>query len=237
MENLISENQNKKYNISNIKLLAQKARSLILDLLFPSFCAGCKKEGSFLCKDCKEKIEILNTPSHIGMDSHIKKLYCATTYKNDILEKLIYDFKFQFISQIKNELSELLLDHLKEVGFKKDDDHILIPVPLHKKRLMWRGFNQSEVLAEVIGKELGIPVINNALIRKINTEPQSKIEKRKIRIKNIKNVFKLKDSKLIENKKIILVDDITTTGSTLKECAKELKKGNPSEITAFIVAK
>jgi len=212
-------------------------KKFILDIFFPSFCVSCKKEGSFLCDSCEEKIFIFKRPSHLPEKSKIKKFYCATEYKQKTLEKLIHNFKYRFIKEAKNDISKILIKHLELSEFKPNKNQILIPVPLHKKRLKWRGFNQSEILAKEIGSYFDIPVTTNILFREKYTEPQISKQNRKERIKNIKNVFSCKNLNSIKNKEIILVDDVITTGSTLKECAKTLSKNNANDILAIVVAK
>ncbi len=190
-----------------------------------------------MCKDCKKRIDIFKTPSHFPKKSKLEIFYCATKYKQDEIEKLIYSFKYQFIKEIKNELCEILMEHLKISGFKKNSSQVLIPVPLHKKRLRWRGFNQSEILAKEISDHFDIPMITNVLFRKKYTEPQTLKQDRKERIKNVKNAFLCKNIEIIKDKEIILIDDVLTTGATLKECAKILSKNNIKKIIAITIAK
>ncbi len=225
-----------KYHWTKIKKL-KSLKKFILDIFFPSFCVSCKKEGSFLCSLCKEKIEIYQTPTNINQKSKIKKLYCATDYKQKTVSNLIHTLKYDFIKETSSSATEILIKHLKIAGFSPKKEHIIIPVPLHKKRLKWRGFNQSEIIAEKIGKHFNIPVYKNILYRIKYTDPQTKQKDRKDRIKNIKNAFLCKNEKEIKNKEIILVDDVTTTGSTLKECAKALKTQTKKDIIAMVIAK
>lgn len=219
------------------KLELKEIKKFLLDIFFPSFCAGCKKEGSFLCSECEEKIEIKETPSHLPLKTKIEKIYCATEYRQDIVKDLIYDYKYKFIKEIKNELSRLIIKHLEKTGFEKKGNYLIIPVPLHKKRLRWRGFNQSELLAKKIGEHFKIPMENRALTRIKYTAPQALQENKEERLKNLKGAFECKNSKILENKHIILVDDIATTGSTIKECAKTLLANGAAKISVVVVAK
>lgn len=117
---------------------------------------------------------------------------------------------------------------------------ILAPVPLHKKRLVWRGFNQAELLAEQISKKLKIRIYKDILIRQKNTAPQMEIKDKDERVKNVKDAFEAKKSfsqDEFKNRIFILIDDVSTTGSTLQECAKALKTLKPKEIWAFVIAK
>ena len=114
------------------------------------------------------------------------------------------------------------------------NDFIIIPVPLSQKRLKWRGFNQAEEIAKNLSIYLEIPILNNILIKNKDTTFQSKLsnEERKI---NLLNTFNCNEN--MENKKILLVDDIYTTGSTMEECSKVLKQSKAKEIIGITIAK
>jgi len=217
--------------------MLKKIKKFILDIFFPSFCAGCKKEGSFLCKNCKYKIEIFKTPSHFPKKAKIKKFYCAAEYKNETLKKLIHDFKYKHIKEIQNELSDIIIKHLKLVNFTPSENQILVPVPLHKKRFKKRGFNQSELLAEKIGRHFNIPVKTKLIKRKKDTKHQTLQEKKEKRKENLKDAFVLISKEKITKKEIVLVDDVITSGATLKECAKTISRASPQNISAIVVAK
>ena len=134
-----------------------------------------------------------------------------------------------------------LIEDIKKKDLKK---FILMPIPLHQKRLRWRGFNQAELLAQVINQKLNIPVINNLLVRIKNNTPQAKIKKAFQRRQNIHDVFEIKDvpceAKNVFNFKkkiIILVDDISTTSATLGEAARTLNVLKPKQIWGLVLTK
>lgn len=112
----------------------------------------------------------------------------------------------------------------------------MIPVPIHNDRKRKRGYNQSELIAKEIGKKLDIPVISNCLVKIKNVVPQSTLNKEQ-RKQNIKGVYQVKKEETIKGKRIVLVDDIFTTGSTLEECSKMLKQAGASKIGIFTIAK
>jgi ComF family protein len=145
-----------------------------------------------------------------------------------VLAKLIHRFKYDFAQEICGDLVKILLRSgcLKKLeGYGKNA--CIVPVPLHKKRLNFRGFNQSEVLAEEIFKNTRIK----------NTEPQAQLKKIK-RLTNVKNAFEIKPSAKINPEKIyLLLDDVCTTGSTINECAKILKKYGAKTVIGLTVAK
>lgn len=112
----------------------------------------------------------------------------------------------------------------------------IIPVPISKKRRKERGYNQSELIAREIAKRMQIPYQNQCLFKTKNIVEQSKLNKEE-RQKNIQGVYELHNSQILENKKILLVDDIYTTGSTANECSKILRQANPKKIDVFTIAK
>ena len=204
----------------------------ILNIFFPIHCLGCNQEGSFICFNCFNKLP-LNTelPSN--------NLLIASYYEYPLIKKIIHRYKYDFVKELAKPLGLLMIKKLNNFpnNFNKNNS-ILIPVPLHKKRLKWRGFNQSELLAQVISQELNIPVINNILIRNKHTLPQVKLENSKQRKENIEQAFQINPNfkNNLENKKIILIDDISTTGATLEECTKALKPLKPKKIIGLVVA-
>ena len=120
-------------------------------------------------------------------------------------------------------------------GFIKNYD-IIIPVPIHKKRYKERGYNQSELLASEIARTLNISIEKHVLTKNVNNTPQSKLSKIE-RKNNANGVYKIINAQKIKNKKIIIIDDIYTTGSTANECSKVLKQAGASEIAVFTIAK
>jgi len=205
----------------------------ILNIFFPIHCLGCNQEGSFICFNCFNKLP-LNTelPSN--------NLLIASYYEYPLIKKIIHRYKYDFVKELAKPLGLLMIKKLNNFpnNFNKNNS-ILIPVPLHKKRLKWRGFNQSELLAQVISQELNIPVINNILIRNKHTLPQVKLENSKQRKENIEQAFQINPNfkNNLENKTLILIDDVSTTGATLKECTKALKSLKPKKIIGLVVAR
>jgi len=123
-----------------------------------------------------------------------------------------------------------------EDNLKENKDVILIPVPLYKNKLKQRGFNQAEEIAKELSKFLKIPIITDALIKIKPTPAQVELDKKQ-RKNNIKGVFSVKNPEAIKQKKILLVDDVFTTGTTMEECAKILKEHNVKKIWGVVVAR
>ena len=119
---------------------------------------------------------------------------------------------------------------------EKGDLNCLIPVPLHPSRLREREFNQSAILALVIGERLGIPVLLNTLIRHVHTRPQVELGMKERR-ENVMGAFSVQDDAIIAGKDIVLVDDVYTTGATVGECARVLKRHGVGRVSVLTIAR
>ncbi len=236
-----------------------KIKIFMLDLLFPAFCQNCEKEGSYLCQDCKEILDISEfdyclcdknpvriNPGEKGKcarcsDKKLSGLYSALPYKEKALtRKLIHKFKYDpSIRDLAKVFSAILIEHFVKAGTNKNDiweNAILIPVPLEIKKQKSRGFNQSEKLAEELSKILTIPVLSDELLKIKKTPPQMELSKEK-RQENLKNAFSVQNTEKIKNKKIFLVDDVYTTGSTMEECANVLRTSGAKQVWGIAIAR
>lgn len=185
--------------------LAKRVIHSILDIVFPVYCLGCKKSGEWLCDDCLNSID-------------------NYSYQNKLLKKAINIYKYKFVKDLAKPLSKLIL---RKINF--DYDYI-VPVPLHAKRLRWRGFNQAELLAQQINHKK----TKNFLIKTQKTKPQAELTEKQ-RKQNIKNSFKCLAN--LTNKRILLIDDVETTGSTLRECKKALLQAGVKKVYCLTLAK
>jgi ComF family protein len=221
--------------------MIEKLKTFLASLLFPKFCFGCQKEGNYLCQDCKSILDVLNFHQFFKTEE-IDELYFSTGYKNSLLKDLIKKFKYQpFIKELSLPLSSLIIDHFQLLDnpplfCKENLDFVLIPIPLEKRRLKWRGFNQAQELAKHLSEFLDIPLVCDVLIKKQKTLPQVRLSDKERR-KNISGSFSCKNQKKILEKKILLIDDIYTTGSTMKESAKVLKKSGAKKIIGITIAR
>ena len=240
------------------KNILSSIKTFLKDTFFPQFCIICGKEGSYLCEECLSLIPIEEnqycpfcSPQKIVLDGrtcprhrkikNLDGLFCATTYHNSIVKKAIHSFKYEpFIKALAKPLSSLIIAHLELLEKDKNDfqDFIIIPVPLYRTKLRRRGFNQAEELAKEIAKYLNIPLFTKILTKYRDTPSQTKFTKEE-RQKNIKNSFGVNSSNhSLKNKKILLIDDVFTTGATMEECARVLKKqGNAKEVWGMVVAR
>jgi len=199
----------------------------LLDLIFPPRCEVCKKLGTVtLCPSCFGQIKFMKP--HMG-------IYSASIYEG-VLRTAIHRFKFDRRKGLASPLGVMLVQYLSQVegmDFKALD--VIIPVPLHHLRLRQRGFNQSEVLARSFGKYYETPVVG-ALERVRDTKAQFDLP-REERFHNIAGAFKVADSKAVYNKRIMLFDDIYTTGATIAECSKVLKNAGAKKVEVLTLSR
>lgn len=220
----------------------------ILDLLFPQVCGICGKlNENSLCKKCeiilkkqaKFGIEAFEKEEFIIQKSgHENKYFDELLYifkYEGIIRKTILDYKFNEKSYLYKTFVNFLLKNEKLFEKIKSYDTI-IPVPISKKRMKKRGYNQSLLIAKLMAKNIHLELIDNCLIKTKNIIEQSKLNKKQ-RLENIKNAYVLKNRKRLENKKILLIDDIYTTGSTVNECSRILSLAKLQKIGVLTIAK
>lgn len=229
------------------------AKSLLLDIFFPRFCFNCGREGSYLCQDCQSILDITEyhyclckIPQRLPKPGKCKRcqsknlngLYFALSYESFLVKKLIKLFKYEpYIKDLSKTLSSLIITHFKLLNNKPDfSDFLLVPVPLAKKKLKMRGFNHAQELAKELSTSFKIPLINDVLIKTKETLSQVELSEKE-REENIKNVFSCQNQKKIKRQKILLVDDIYTTGSTMEECARILKENGAKQVWGIAVAR
>ena len=209
----------------------------ILDLIFPNVCGFCDKVNkNSLCKNCElmlSKYEI-NCIKKIINEKYFDYLCCLLKYENNVREKII-QYKFNEKSYLYKTFTKIIIKNKKIYGFLKLYD-IIIPVPMHKNKKAVRGYNQSELIAKEMSKNMGLSFENDVLIKTKNTQVQSLLKKTQ-RTDNVKNAFAINNNEKINNKKVILIDDIYTTGSTVNECSKVLKQAGAKEICVVTIAK
>lgn len=212
----------------------------VSNLIYPQTCGICGKLAqNSLCNKCKIELkkqsenQIINNGEELE-DKYFDELMYIFKYEGRI-RKTILDYKFNDKSYIYLTFVNFLLKNEKIFENIKKYDTI-IPVPISKRRQKTRGYNQSLLIAKEMSKHTNLELVNNCLIKTKNIIEQSKLNKED-RIQNIQGVYELKNKQLIDNKKILLIDDIYTTGSTVNECSKILRQGNPNKIGILVLAK
>ena len=221
-----------------------KIQEKISNLLYPPICGICEKiNKDALCPKCnlelkkQAEVNILQKEEieeNIKKEKYFEELMYIFKYEGQV-RKLILDYKFNEKSYLYKTFVNFLLKNEKIFENIKKYDKI-IPVPVSKKRNKERGYNQSMLIAEEIANKTNLELVNNCLIKTKNIIEQSKLNKED-RQQNIQGVYSLQNERLITNKKILLVDDIYTTGSTVNECCKILQQANPKTIGVLVLAK
>jgi len=235
--------------------------NFIKDILFPIECLFCKKYGAWLCADCAQdinetpkqycpKCKRLNDWGELCSDCrgtlHLNGIWVAGDYADKKLSDLIKKYKYNFLKGLGEILADFVINFLNKKIFTNQhhailnnalkirrDNIIIMPVPLSRRRQRWRGFNQSEIISDYIAVKLNIET-GKDLKRIKNKKPQAQLDE-KHRRQNLAKTFIWNGANL-NNKKIILVDDVVTTGTTLNECAEVLKAAGAAEVWGLVIA-
>jgi len=220
------------------------------DLLFPKFCLSCNKIGTYLCPKCQNKLEYfaydtclycgkksLYGVTHPGCQQKFGIDGFLTVFKyNETLKRIIKAFKYRRALAVWEEFSLLIKPNklIKLNNWPKAN--FIQPIPLHTNKLKDRGFNQAEIITNYFNGYLRLE-IGNVLLRKKETKPQAQITTKRKRRLNISGAFTINKKINIKNTIIILVDDLLTTGDTIKEAGKVLKKNGALLVFALTLAR
>lgn len=212
----------------------------ILNFIFPPKCIFCGKLLNydvklFICENCYPKIPYTKNGkiNFVKTSTFFDDVICICEYSGIIKEALIR-YKFFNKPSYYMTFAQLMYNKISEMpDWEKAD--IILSVPLHRKKERKRGYNQARLIAKQLGKLLGIMESDRLLVRTKNTDSQSLLN-RMDRLENVKDAFMVTDAKFLEGKSVLIVDDILTTGTTLNECCKALKKAGTGIITAAVVA-
>lgn len=210
-----------------------------LDFIFPPVCGFCGKLGEgYLCTKCREDIihsDIYLNQLDLYQDKSIfiDEHFYLFSYEEPIREKIL-QYKFEDKAYLASTIYEFFMNNEKLYGFLKKYD-IIIPIPISSNRKRERGYNQSELLARKISRMASIPIEMQVLKKVKHNQPQSSLNRQQ-RKQNVKNVYKVQNELKIQNKKILLFDDIYTTGSTANECARMLKMNGSSTVGILTIA-
>ena len=221
-------------------LRLKKLLSFIFNLIFPRSCINCDKflPGSYytgFCLDCIKLTKEFNIKQHQAicniLEDKIIDDFNARFVYNDVISKIITNLKFYDQPHYAEILANLLT---KQVNGFKSENCLLVPVPVHTKRLLKRKYNQASLLTKYISKNTDIKYSNNAL-KRVKHTPHQTGQSANIRKKQLKSAF-LAKSTIIKDKDIILIDDVFTTGSTVKLCAQELKDKGAKSVKVVTIA-
>ncbi len=231
----------------------------MLDILFPLCCLGCGTTGTWICKMCQKKIPTRLEQRCPACMHHITPLgqicfscrdttataldglFVASYYHDSLLPRAIHTWKYRFIPDFSYPLGSFLADTILTSTLPLPES--IIPVPLHRRRLRYRGFNQSELLAKALAQALTpgleLAVHSDVLLRTRYTKPQMKTDSREERLNNLKNAFAIAPEKknILTGKNIWLIDDVATTGTTMEECAIVLKHHGARSVFGIVLAR
>lgn len=226
-------------------MLSKLARSA-LDLVFPIHCTGCGREGGIICRQCVVTLELVRDPccnicSAPGVQGVCRwclqyprgfnSLHSPYRFEGPIRDA-IHALKYQGVRAAAETLGRLMSEYLEANPVSAD---VLVPVPLHSRRLRSRGYNQSALLAREIGKLLNLPVRETLLVRVTNARPQVDTQSVEERRNNVADNFRCQAD--ATGPSVLLIDDVATTGSTLSECAYVLKGAGASTVEALALAR
>ncbi|HOH47242.1 MAG TPA: ComF family protein [Candidatus Cloacimonadota bacterium] len=224
----------------------------LLDLLYPPTCLVCRKRleqaEDRLCPDCRSQISrpegehcrkcgspVKGSYCEACADFHYSFKLCRSAYQyGDVVKQLVHALKYEELLGAGDILAEGMQEYCSTHKSFEDYDAV-IPVPLHRVRKRERGYNQSEHLARKLASRLGIPC-SNAVTRPHYTSSQTRLGRTE-RSKNLSGAFRVRNPKSIRDKKIILVDDVFTTGSTVNEISKLLLDNGAKQVAVMTAAR
>ena len=229
----------------------------ILDTLFPIRCLSCGTYGQYLCEGC-----LVHFPRRLQQrcptcrrsitprgevcfsctgKQCLDGLFAGSTYRDSLVAESIHTCKYRFIPALAEPLGRWLAERILESDLPLPD--MFIPVPLHKRRLRFRGFNQSQLLAQTLAETLtpgnAIPVLSDILVRARFTKSQIKTKNREERLHNLRNAFVItpEHTARVAGKTVWIIDDVATTGTTLEECARVLKSAGAKSVFGIVLAR
>ena len=226
----------------------ERARASLLDLVFPPHCQACGRAGQWLCDRCIGAVNYLRPPLCVrcglqtdgGLDCRaclrhplplaLDGLRAVAHYDGE-LRRVIHALKYEHVSALAEPLGRMLSTYLAQHPIPFD---LIVPVPLHPERHEDRGFNQAELLAKVIARQCGVALNASALVRKLNTTPQVGLNETERR-RNVRDAFHC--AQRLDGLRVLIVDDVCTTGATLSECARALHDGGAASSWGLTLAR
>lgn len=227
----------------------------LLDFVYPPHCGVCGRELSgeegIICDACWRGLKNICPPfcQKCGLPLSLPNSLCSACEERDrhfsfarsyglfdeIFQTIIHLFKYRRKLSLAGPLSELMAETMgTDPRFSTME--VLIPVPLHPAKRRSRGYNQSELLARGLSRSIGLPLLGKALVRTVNTPTQSRLSLIE-RVANVGEAFRAKTPGCLRDRRIILVDDVLTTGSTVDACARALLEAGGAEVSVVTVAR
>lgn len=221
---------------------------VVVDFFFPCRCVGCGKVGEFLCADCCQQLPRLLPPfCHKCGKPESSGGLCATCWGHQTeidgarspfrfdgaIRQAIYELKYHNLKAISACLAKLLATYLQANPVPGE---VLAPVPLYPRRLRERGYNQASLLTRELGKLVGLPVVEDSLYRFKDSLPQARTATVEGRRRNVADAFTCRGQRL-NGRRVLLVDDVCTSGATLEACAAALKAAGAVSVWGFTLAR
>lgn len=222
-------------------------KRVALDLLFPRWCIGCGKEGDYICRACRELMQVITPPicpvcgrpksqGSVCPDCRDTRAQLdgvrAPFVFEGIIRQAIHELKYRNLRALAPAMAGWLYDYLVENPVAAD---VLVPVPLHHKRLRDRGYNQSALLAGELGRLSGLPVAADGLVRHLYAAPQARSAGVSERQRNVADAFTCPDRRF-DGQRVLLIDDVSTSGATLNACAGALRSAGAVQVWGLVVA-
>jgi len=231
----------------NPQLSLRQVKTAFLDLLLPLRCLGCGREGDLICPSCRQSLPRIRLPlcqrcgatvregnlclACINHPLTIDGIRSALLFQGTVRQAVL-QLKYKHLKALAAPLSQLLAEYLGSHPLKGET---IIPVPLYPKRLRQRGYNQASLLAQELGKLVGLPVEDDTLIRVKDALPQARTRSAIERRLNVRDAFAC--HRPLEGKQILIIDDVCTTGATLDACAIALKAAGAGSVWGLTVAR
>lgn len=225
-----------------------KLKGRVVDFLFPQWCVGCGKEGKFICDSCRRSLPRVMPPlcpkcgkpqssgtlcpTCVSWQAEIDGIRSPFRF-DGVMRQAIHQLKYRNLRALAEPMAKLLNDYLATYPIPGE---VLVPVPLHRKRLRERGYNQSSLLAKELGKLADLPVVDNCLIRQKHAPPQTRSSTVEERRSNVAGAFVCRDHRL-QDKQVLLIDDVSTSGATLDACAAALKAIGATSVWGLVLAR
>jgi ComF family protein len=240
--------------------ILQKARAIhnaALGLLYPPHCAACRADtspGVYLCAECAKRVRRIEEPfcrrcsepfegaitgafTCTNCGDRELEFDCAVSafLSRGIVRDFIHRFKYERHFFLRHQLAEWLAASLEDERIRATRADFLVPVPLHSARYREREFNQAEELALLLSKRCALPILR-ALRRTRYTTTQTRLDRHE-RMENLRGAFRVRQTAAVSGRHLILVDDVLTTGSTVDECARVLRKAGAASVRVMTVAR
>lgn len=221
---------------------------LALDLLFPRRCVGCGRYGDLLCRNCAASLSRALPPRCprcwqpwaagsvcLSCQEEPPSFDGATTpyIYEGTARKALWALKYDGVSALAGPMGHLMAEHWEQAGITVD---VVVPVPLHPRRRRQRGYNQSALLAREVARRCGLPLAEESLRRIRMTPPQMRTTDLAQRRHNVAGAFAA-GSQQVKGQRVLLIDDVMTSGATLDACAKALRQGGARSVWGLTFAR